>query len=72
MWQNNEYLTRRLFTFMTKSRWFLIRMRNVSNNIYVGNQNTHFTFRKFFFFENRAVYDVISKNVVEAERPKKI
>jgi hypothetical protein len=28
-----------IFTFMVISRWFLLRMRNVSNNICRGNQN---------------------------------
>ena len=31
------------------------------------NQNTHFMFRNFFFFENHAVYEVIWRNVVEPE-----
>ena len=32
-----------------------------------GNQNTHFVFNNFF--EYRAVYEIISKNMVEPERP---
>ena len=32
-------------------------------------KNTHFTFNNFFFFENRAICDVMSKNMVETDRP---
>jgi hypothetical protein len=39
------------------SRWILSRMRNVSNK------------SCSFFFENRAVYEIMSKNMVEPERP---
>jgi hypothetical protein len=41
-------------------------MRNVSNKSCRENQNTHFMFGKLFS-ENRAVYEIISKNVVESE-----
>jgi len=30
---------------------------------------THFVFRNFFFFENRVVYEIMWKNVVERGRP---
>jgi len=34
------------------------------------NQNTHFVFNNFFFFfENRAVYEIMWKNIVELDRP---
>jgi hypothetical protein len=39
-------------------------MRNVSDKR-TGNQNTHFISNNFFFFENRAVYEKMWKNVVE-------
>ena len=35
-------------TFMTISRWILLRMRNVSNKSYRENQNTHFIFNNVF------------------------
>jgi hypothetical protein len=41
-------------------------MRNVSDKNYKENQNTHFMFNNFY--ENRAVYEVMLKNVVEPER----
>jgi len=30
---------------------------------------THFVFSKFFFFENRAVYEIIWQNIVQPDRP---
>jgi len=45
-------------------------MGNVSDKICRGNQNTHFVFsNSFFFFENRAVYEAMWKNIVERVRP---
>ena len=41
------------------SRTVLLRMRNVSNKSCRENQNTHFV----FFFENRAIYEVMWKNI---------
>ena len=46
-------------------------MKNVSDNSCRENkkhQNTHFIFNDFFF-ENRAVYEIMVKNAVEADRP---
>ena len=56
---------------MTISRWIHPRMRNVSNKSCRETQNTHFVFHKFFS-ENRAVYEIMSKNMVELERPQTI
>jgi hypothetical protein len=36
-------------------------MRNVLDNILRENQNTYFAFNDFFFFENRAVYEIMEK-----------
>jgi hypothetical protein len=58
------------FIFMTISRWILLRMRNVLNKSCRENQNTHFMLSNFFVFsENRAFYEIMSKIVVEPERP---
>jgi hypothetical protein len=43
-------------------------MRNVSDKICRENQNTYFVFCNFFF-ENRAVYEIMWKNCVERGRP---
>ena len=42
-------------------------MRNISN-VVKKNQNTNFRFNSFFFFLNRAVYEVMWKNMVEPDR----
>ena len=44
-------------------------MRNVSDKSCKGNQNTHFVFNNFFFFENRAVYEIMWETIVERGRP---
>ena len=56
---------------MTISSWVLLRMRNVSNKSCRENQNTHFMFG-IFFFENRAVCEIMSKNMVKPERTQTI
>jgi len=43
-------------------------MRNVSDRSCTENQNTHFVFSDFFF-ENRTVYEIMWKNIVERGRP---
>ena len=40
-------------------------MRNISYKICRGNPNTHFVSNSFFSFENRAVYEIMWKNIVE-------
>ena len=54
---------------MTICRSVLRRMRNVSNKSCRENQSTHVVCSNFFF-ENRAVYEIMSKITVESERPK--
>jgi len=44
-------------------------MSNVSDKVCRGNQNTHFVFSNFLFFENRAVYERMWKNIIEPDRP---
>jgi len=41
---------------------------NVSDECFTVNQNTHFMFSNFFF-ENRALYEIMRKNTVQPERP---
>jgi hypothetical protein len=47
-------------------------MRNTSDKSCRENQNTHFVFSNLFFFliENRAVYEIMWKNMVELGRPR--
>jgi len=44
-------------------------MRNVSDKSCRENENTHFVFSKFFFSENRAVYETMRKYIVDRGRP---
>ena len=56
------------------SRWILVRTRNISEKSCRENQNTRFTFSNFFLFfvvfflENRVVYEVMWKNIVEPNK----
>ena len=42
-------------------------MKNISDKNCRETQNTHFLFN--FFFENRALYEIMWKNIVERGRP---
>jgi hypothetical protein len=42
-------------------------MRNILDKSCEENQNTHFMTNNIFFSENRAVYEIISKNLVEPD-----
>jgi len=54
------------YTFLVISRSVLLRMKNVSDKSYRETRYTHFMFNDFFFsFENRAVYEITWKNIVE-------
>jgi len=55
-------------TFMIVHR-SVRREKNVSVHSFGENQNTYFVFNKVFFFENRAVYEIMCKNNVEPNRP---
>jgi hypothetical protein len=50
------------------SQSVLPRMKNVSDNICRGNQNIHFVFYNSVF-ENRRVYEIMWKNIVQRGRP---
>ena len=57
---------------MITSRSVILRMRNVSDESFREYQNTHFTFNNYFFFffpKNRAVCEIMWKNMVEPVRP---
>ena len=43
-------------------------MGNILDKHCIENQYTHFMFSNFFS-ENRTVYEIMSKNVVETEKP---
>jgi len=52
------------YTFLIIPRSVLLRMRNVSDKSCTENQITHFVFSNFSP-ENRTVYEIMWKNVVE-------
>jgi hypothetical protein len=54
---------------MTISCWILLRMRNVSSKNCEENQNTHFLSSNFFL--PKIVCKLMSKKIVEPERPQK-
>jgi hypothetical protein len=58
------------YTYLIISRSVFLRMRNISSESCTENQNTHFVFSNFFFFfENRIVYEIMWKNIVQPDRP---
>ena len=69
--QNNRYRTvhEDQYTFLTRSRSVLPTMRNLSRKYCRENYNTHFMFKSFLFFRNRAIYEVTWKNTVEPKMP---
>jgi len=54
------------YTSLIISRSVLLRLRMIKN--YRDNQNTHFMFNNFFS-ENRVLYEIMWKNMVERGRP---
>jgi len=62
--KNKRYFTWRPVDTCDSTRWIFLRMRNVAEN-----QNTHFVFSNLFFPENRDVYDIVWKNIVNPNRP---
>ena len=57
-----------LCTVTITFHWILLRMRNVLGKIHRENQNRYFMLIMFFSPENRAVYVIMWKNVVEPDR----
>jgi hypothetical protein len=62
------YLHEDRCTFFIITRSVLRRMGIVSGESCIENQDTHFMLN-VFFFENRSVYDIIWKNIVEPDKP---
>jgi hypothetical protein len=58
------------WTFLITSLSVLLRMINIADKSCRENQNAHCTFNDFFFFfENRAVYEIMWRNIVDLGRP---
>jgi hypothetical protein len=56
------------YKFVTISLSVLHRMKNVWDNGYRENRNTHFMSCNFFSAENLAPYEIMWKNIVEPDR----
>jgi hypothetical protein len=57
------------YVHLITSRSDLLTMRHISDKSCRENPTTHFTFSNYFFFENRAVCEIMWKNLVERGRP---
>jgi len=44
------------YTFLSISRSFLLKVKNISHKICIEKENKHFVFSNFFFPENRAFF----------------
>jgi hypothetical protein len=51
------------YTFLIMARLDLLRMRNVSGKSCRENDSTNFVLNDFFFSENRAVCEIMRKNI---------
>jgi len=65
--KNKNTLQADQYTFLIISRSFLLRIRSISDRRWRDNQNT-FCFR-YFYFENRTVYEIMWKNIVQRGGP---
>jgi len=66
--KNNRYFTWRLCTFMTISRWIILRMKMFQARVVKKIENTHCRFN-IFFSENRAFYEIMWRNTLEPDMP---
>jgi hypothetical protein len=66
--KNNGTLHKDQYTFFVISCSVLLRIRNILGKICKENQKTLFVFSKVFFPENRAVNEIMWKNIVEWAR----
>jgi hypothetical protein len=58
-----------VFIFMTISPRVLLTMRNITDKSCTGNKKHILCSITFFFSDNRIVYDIRSKNMVQRETP---
>jgi len=65
--KNNGTLLEDRYTFFIISRSVLLRMRNVSDESCRESQNT-FYFQVTLFSQNRAIDEIMWKNIVEPDR----
>jgi len=66
--KNNVYFTLRSVYIMIISRSALLKMKNSSDKFYTEKTPILYSI-VFFFFKNRAVYEIMWKNIVGLNRP---
>ena len=65
--QSTKYKKKISITLLNVHRSILRRMKNISDKCCRENLNTFYIQRRFY--KNRAVYEIMWKNIVEPERP---
>jgi len=68
--QNNGHFTQRPIRIFRHISLSSSKIKNASDKSCRENQNTHFMFNIFFFFEIRSVYVIKWENIVEPDRSK--
>jgi hypothetical protein len=66
--KNNGYFKWRPKYIYGNTRWILLNMRNVSDEV-VQKIKIHASFSNLIFFENRFVYETVWNNTVDLDRP---
>ena len=66
--KNNGNFQENRNTFFITPRSVFLRMRTVSDRSCIEYRSKLFIFKNFFFFENRAVYEVMWENIVDMGR----
>jgi hypothetical protein len=62
---NGDFTCIPMYIFMIKSHWLILRITDKSSR---ENQNTFYV-QQHFSSENRAVYEIMLKNMVQPDRP---
>jgi hypothetical protein len=57
------------YTLLSFIAHFLLTWEMLQEKIWRENQNTCFMSNTFFFFENRAIYEMMWKNIVQPDMP---
>jgi hypothetical protein len=63
IWQEKQNLYMKTTTHLWSFRPILLRMKNISDNSYCENQNTHI----LFFYGT--IYEIMWKNIAELDKP---
>ena len=58
------------YTFLIRSRSVLLTMRKISDTV-VQNIKTPILCSVIFYFENRVLYEILWKNILQSDKPRK-